>query len=313
MSNFGTNEIVKNITADIETNLRLFLDKICNKYKSLNIDKESVRKSAKEILGIEIGETRREFLEKEWDSENEQPFSKYTNGSNFKAKWICPFGHKYTAQIKGRSNGSGCPCCNGKKISEDHSNSLFILRPDLVLEWDPENELTPKQVSLYSHKIVNWICHINPMHKWPSSISHRTSGIGCPKCSESKGEKFISQYLIKNNIEFTTQYKISYNECPNLRCDFYLKKSNTCIEFDGIQHFEEISIFGGEEGFLIRIRNDNYKNLYCKENGMTIIRIHHLDINDTEHLSNLISQIDIENPKLILSKNYPLDWLYTMY
>jgi len=42
MSNFSTNKIVKNISDNIEINLRLFLDKICNKYNSLNIDRESV-------------------------------------------------------------------------------------------------------------------------------------------------------------------------------------------------------------------------------------------------------------------------------
>jgi hypothetical protein len=523
MENSTSKQLGKAMANMVEKNLRLFMDKICNKYRTLNIDRKIIREAARETLGIEIGETRREKLEKEYSPCNNYPFSKYTNGSGVKAKWICDKGHKWPSEIKGRmkkgygcsvcsnrkvaddksnslgvlrpefidqwsdenemsifdvtvgsgrmakwicekghsyssmisdrtsghgcsicagkkiaddksnslgvlrpefinqwsnknefsifdvtvssgktaiwicenghefpsiinsrtGRGDGCPVCNNKKIADDKSNSLGVLRPEFINQWSEENELTAFDLTVGSEKMINWICknkHIYPAtvksrtkgsgcphcsnkkicedgsnslgvlrpefinfwdsdneknifqvsvgsgrmakwickkgHKYKMQICKRTSKTdprGCPECNETKGEKFIKKYLTENNIEFTTQYRISYNECPNLRSDFHLPKSNTCIEFDGRQHFDEIAYYGGEEGFLCRIRNDNYKNLYCQENDMSLIRIHYLDINDTEHLSSLIAQIDIENPKLILSKNYPKDWLYATF
>lgn len=376
------------IEKTLENKLSLYVDKLCNKYSI--IDRLELKGLIKENLGINVEETRREFLEKEWDPDNEYPFSKYKNGSNFKAKWICSKNnnHKWEAMINNRTNkdnltncpycagkickdksnslgklrpdlekewdstnefsifdvsvGSekiakwicyknsnhkwnaiiynrtknnptGCPYCANRKICKDKSNSLGKLRPDLKIEWDLSNDITPEEVLLGSTKIVKWICSKNFLHKWEAKVFDRTrkdgKDTGCPICKESHGEKFVSKYLTGHNIEFTTQYKISYNECPKLSFDFYIEKYNTLIEFDGIQHFDIIPYFGGEEKFQLQIRNDNYKNSYCKENNITLIRFHHLDINDTNHLSDLISQIDIENPRIITSKNYPKNWV----
>jgi very-short-patch-repair endonuclease len=58
-----------------------------------------------------------------------------------------------------------------------------------------------------------------------------------------------------------------------LRFDFYLPKYNTCIEFDGKQHFEPVKIFGGNENFKEIIKKDSIKNMYCDTNGIKLIRI----------------------------------------
>ena len=54
---------------------------------------------------------------------------------------------------------------------------------------------------------------------------------------------------------------------------FYLPEYNTMIEYDGRQHFEPISKFGGEEGFNKLRRNDEIKNEYCRNRNITMIRI----------------------------------------
>lgn len=56
-----------------------------------------------------------------------------------------------------------------------------------------------------------------------------------------------------------------------------------CIEFDGIQHFKEISRFGGYQKFLDTKKRDDIKNKYCKSKNIILIRIRYdeiLDIND---------------------------------
>lgn len=70
-------------------------------------------------------------------------------------------------------------------------------------------------------------------------------GNGCLKCRESKGESEISKFLKKNNIKFIQQK--TFKKCKNVRTlpfDFYLPNYNTCIEFDGEQHFKIVEYWG---------------------------------------------------------------------
>ena len=51
----------------------------------------------------------------EWDETKNGDLTPrdFTSGSNFKAWWICPFGHSYQTQIKSRTRSkSKCPKCS---------------------------------------------------------------------------------------------------------------------------------------------------------------------------------------------------------
>ena len=111
---------------------------------------------------------------------------------------------------------------------------------------------------------------------------------GCPICSESKGEQQIRCFLNNNDIKYITQHK--FKNCVNKRSlifDFYLPEQNICIEYDGIQHFEYIEYFGGDERLLNIKENDKIKNKYCKNNDIRLIRIKY-DKNVNEILNNLL-------------------------
>ena len=106
--------------------------------------------------------------------------------------------------------------------------------------------------------------------------------LGIDKRSKiSYGEKIIYEYLTKKEIKF--QYDKPLLDCRDkhkLRFDFYLPEKNMCIEFDGIQHFKPISIFGGESEFeKVKIR-DRIKNDFCKLNNIKLIRVNYLQSND---------------------------------
>lgn len=109
-------------------------------------------------------------------------------------------------------------------------------------------------------------------------------GNGCPRCSESKGEKQIHLFLESNNIEYFRQHK--FKDCKNvfeLAFDFYIPSVNTIIEYDGKQHYEPIKHFGGKKTFKALKYNDSIKNEYCKDNYINLIRIKYTDfdiIND---------------------------------
>ncbi len=85
------------------------------------------------------------------------------------------------------SHGIGCPVCSGQQVGE--RTSLAYLRPDLALEWHPDNKLTPEEVTFGCNEKVYWICSIcnyGENREWVSSINNRTnSKNGCPACSSS--------------------------------------------------------------------------------------------------------------------------------
>jgi len=104
-----------------------------------------------------------------------------TPGNHNKVWWKCDKGHEWEAIVYSRSEGNGCPYCAGKAVCED--NCLQTINPQLAREWHPsKNErLTPRDVTPDSHKKVWWRC--DKGHEWESTVSHRSSGRGCPYCA----------------------------------------------------------------------------------------------------------------------------------
>ena len=95
---------------------------------------------------------------------------------------------------------------------------------------------------------------------------------GCSRCSFSKGETFITNFLKKHNIMFESQKR--FPDCKlkaKLRFDFYLPLENICIEFDGYWHFHPYR--GDNNQFDLIKRRDRIKNIYCRENHIPLIRI----------------------------------------
>jgi len=56
-----------------------------------------------------------------------------------------------------------------------------------------------------------------------------------------------------------------------------LPNLNTCIEFDGQQHYNIIEHFGGEKILIENQVRDDIKNKYCLENNIKILRIKYDD------------------------------------
>lgn len=122
---------------------------------------------------------------------------------------------------------------------------------------------------------------------------------GCPKCSCSRGEKVINDYLTINNINFVSKKRFS--NCKNkstLPFDFYVESMNLCIEFDGRQHFEPVDWFGGIDTFNTIQQNDAIKTNYCKENNINLLRLTYKDFNDKLIKIKLDDYLD----KLVVAK-----------
>ncbi len=101
-------------------------------------------------------------------------------------------------------------------------------------------------------------------------------------CAKSIGEQIIISLLNNNNIEF--QQQKWFNNCRNnltnnlLYFDFYLPNYNCLIEYDGGYH--QFGWLGDEESKNNTQERDNFKNKWCKENNIPLIRIPYTHLED---------------------------------
>lgn len=173
------------------------------------------------------------------------------------------------------SSNTGCSKCS----SENTSKILKLDTEDLLLRFNKihGNRYDYSKVEYQScNKKVEIIC--SKHGSFLQSSKQHLRGQGCPNCNISIGEFIISEYLKSRSIKYYTQH--TFNDCKykhRLRFDFYLPDINTIIEFDGIQHFEPVGIFGGNKSLKSQIDRDVIKNKYCLDNSINLIRVKYDD------------------------------------
>ena len=226
----------------------------------------------------------------DYDKNNKLPID-YTSNSGQYVWWKCKkCDYSWNASIGSRANGNGCPCCAGKIVTLEHC--LTSDNPQLAKEWHTikNGDLTPYDVTPNSGKRIWWKCNVCS-HEWEAEISNRNSNkTGCPKCSKSKGEKFIDSILNKYNIPHDSQYTF-YNlrglGGGLLKYDipvFYdTNKTNLrlLIEYDGEFHYEKQYDNDGFETLQI---HDKLKDNYCIKNNIPLLRIPYWEFSNIEQI-----------------------------
>ena len=143
--------------------------------------------------------TNPEIIE-QWDFDKNKDINPYTlsKGSQRKAWWKCPKGHSYQQIIISKTDGVGCPICNGKKVLTGY-NDLKFNNSKLADEWnyDRNNNLLPEMIATNSNKRVWWIC--DKGHEWEATISSRNyNNSGCPVCGNKKLLKGYNDLVTTN-------------------------------------------------------------------------------------------------------------------
>ena len=122
----------------------------------------------------------------------------------------------------------------------------------------------------------------------------KESTISCG-CAKSKGEEKIISLLIEMQIPFITQKRFDSCVFPETNCqlvfDFYLPEQNLLIEYDGEQHFHEIK--NDRYDFQGLQKRDTFKNNWCLENNIELVRIPYYDFD----------KLTIENMRRIIERN----------
>ena len=207
---------------------------------------------------------------------------RYKNNKT-KIEIICPIHGVFRQSPNNHiSKKQGCPKCGGgirynqneyiDRVTEIHDNKYDY---SLVRY---KNNKTKIEIICPIHGIFrqNPDCHLNRKY-------------GCPKCSESKGEKEIRLFLEKNDIKYI--YQKTFEKCRlknKLKFDYYLCDYNICIEYNGIQHYKPIDYFGGKKILNYQKNNDQIKYIYCMNNNINLSIIRY-DDDILEKLKNIIN------------------------
>ena len=138
-----------------------------------------------------------------------------------------------------------------------------------------------------SHKLCLLYCNETEetFQKRPSDLYEGKSSCIC-STRRSRGESIIIETLRELSLSYEEQY--SFEDCKDknpLRYDFKVECQGTffLLEFDGRQHFESSTWFGGLDSFNDRQRRDKIKDDYCETHGIFLIRIQNKKINFVLH------------------------------
>jgi len=190
--------------------------------------------------------------------------------SKTKVKIICPIHGIFEQRPNDHLCNYGCVECGRdlNKFKTRKNTDEFILQASNI------------HINLYDYSQVNYINAftkvkiICPIHgEFTQLPNSHLNGSGCSICKNSRGERLIQQLLVENNIKFIPQK--TFNNCRGKRnllpFDFYLPDYNTCIEYDGEQHFTGWN--HNKDYLKLSQERDAIKTDYCNTNNISLIRI----------------------------------------
>ena len=184
-------------------------------------------------------------------------------------KFMCKCDCGKEKEIRGNDLRSGkttsCGCTRRQKAKQN--------KKDLVGKKFGKLTVLQPTEERYNRSII-WRCKCDCGNIWYSTSTLLVNGkVKSCGCLKSQGEEIISKILKDNNITFETQKTFDSCVFPTTKAkakfDFFVN-NQYIIEFDGKQHFNEGG--WGEPFELIEYR-DLFKNNWCKENNIPLIRI----------------------------------------
>ena len=282
----------------------------CNMYKRNFGCKECGRIKISE----KIGHNQEQYIqkaEKKWDKDTYDYSNLVYKGSEEPVDIIChkkdengeehgPFRIERAQWFISKKNPMYCPKCI--KLNDKRRGKEKMISQDDWLrrarEIHKNKDGSPKYTYEYIENGItpytggrNKVIVTCPKHG-PFPINkaegHIISKSGCPRCSTSKGEDVMIQYLY--SLGYDTIKDKKFNDCNNLwknkltcnqyKFDAYSSELNTIFEFDGSMHFVPGAYKQTQEQFDLRALDDKYKNDYCLKNGIKLVRIGYLDKDD---------------------------------
>ena len=231
--------------------------------------------------GYNVGESFVNTQEKFISSSLKKHGNKYDyslvvfSGIREKVKIICPEHGLFKQVAESHLNSLGCPQCGN--IQGGKNNRLS--------QEDFLKKSIEKHGDRYDYSLSQYILSVNkvkiicPKHGiFEQTPSHHMNGVGCPFCKLFKQEEKLLKKLkevFNGEKELVFQYRDSFlrriNTGGSMSLDFYLPDYKIGIEYQGVQHFSPVEIFGGDKGLKETKNRDKIKKEKCEDNGIELL------------------------------------------
>lgn len=172
-----------------------------------------------------------------------------------------------------------CGCWKSKRNAVSKPKTLGHIKPTYRnLIGEQFGLLKVIQEGKYNHNGRYWICSCQCGGITEVLGKHLKSGaiISCGCYHQSKGEEKIARLLQEHNLTFIREYSFNDLIYPKTqgkpRFDFFVNEQYI-IEFDGRQHFQTGTWNATDSELKQSQYRDNFKNQYCFEHNIPIIRI----------------------------------------
>jgi len=207
--------------------------------------------------------------------------SKFINTSiKIKVRHKC--GYEYEI-LPSDSLKYGCAKCakNKKRTTEEFKNEVHDIVGNEYTILNEYNNTNTK--ILFKHN-----CNLCNNFEFEMIPKVFLQGQRCPSCNESKGEKRIQLYLIKNSIKYKPQK--TFDELVGIKnrllsYDFYLSTYNLLIEYQGEFHDGTVS-YQTKEQLMIQQEHDRRKKEYAELNNIKLLEIWYWDFYNIEEILN---------------------------
>lgn len=176
-------------------------------------------------------------------------------------------------------NTKSCGCLNDESHRKDLRGQIFGTFKIIDVDYQKTYDINRSGTGTYWKAICINCGKERPLNA-RDLLQNKIPYCECDNPFESKGEKMLDKLLQSLNIIYEKQKSFKDFITKDFgvpRFDFYF--DNIAIEYNGIQHYEPIEHFGGEQAFEHRQYLDNLKRQYCKEHNIKLIEIPYWDYN----------------------------------
>lgn len=226
---------------------------------------------------------------------------RYDDKKNIYWKCKCKCGNEKivttNALVSGNTKSCGC-----------YKNEIFIENNKKRMSVDITNQRFGKLIAKYptdkrnkDHRII-WFCECDCGNTKEVAAHDLLQGkVQSCGCMRSSGEMTIENLLKQNNISYQKQKQFDTCRFPEnnyfAKFDFFIE-NKYLIEYDGEQHFyykDNPHTWNTKSNYLIVKSHDEFKNQWCKNNNIPLIRIPYTHLNDL-----CIEDLLLETSKFII-------------
>jgi hypothetical protein len=143
-----------------------------------------------------------------------------------------------------------------------------------------------------------WECENE--HTWNATQNNVMRGSWCPKCSIGISEdkcRATLEFLFKKKFPTIRPDFLKFEKDSNLELDCYNAELKLAVEFNGVQHYEQMYYDEDEKRLVYQQEKDAFKAIKCEELGIKLISVHYADMRNksTETFIKIFHQLLLDN------------------